>query len=71
MGGSEVSTSVVKWREGLSNRMSIIIIRRYIDQMRFVAYMAVSIKIFFRILLVLVCTVVYMVVCFVRFCLLL
>ena len=66
-----MSTSVVKWREGLSNRMSIIIIRRYIDQMRFVAYMAVSIKIFFRILLVLVCTVVYMVVCFVRFCLLL
>jgi hypothetical protein len=34
--GSEVSTSVVKWSE------VSIIIRRYIDQMKFADYMAVS-----------------------------
>jgi hypothetical protein len=54
----EVSTSVVKWSEGLRNRVSIII-RRDLDHMKFYC--------FFHILLVLFCVIVYMVVCFVCF----
>jgi hypothetical protein len=65
-----VSTSSVKLGASLTNRVSIII-RNYIDRMKFAAYMAFSLIAFFSYFLVPFFTMVYMVVCFVCFCLIL
>ena len=60
----------MQWSEDLSNRVSIII-RRYIDRVRFACFMAVSFITFLLILLFPIFIIVYMVICFVSFCLIL
>jgi len=48
-----VSKSVVKWSEGLSNKVSVIS-RKYVERKGFAAYMTVSLITFLHILLFLI-----------------
>jgi hypothetical protein len=65
-----VSTSVVKCSESLSNMVSNIL-RKYVDRMKFAAYMASSFITFFHVLFVQFFVIIYVVVCFVYLCLIL
>jgi hypothetical protein len=69
MGSGDLLTNVVKGGEGLENSVSNIF-RRYTDCMRFAADMTISFFVFY-IPAVLFYIIVYVVVCFVRFCLIL